>query len=149
MKTKYYSVIPFVFVMIAFVVISTLSGCVTDEPTISKEEEVTAKLISSSWNVSSVLVDGVDKSSIYPNLKLSFTSTGFTSLNGGVVWPASGTWIFSSPEATAILRNDGMVVTIQDVTESSLKLALTWGKTTIGPGRVGSLSGQHVFSFGK
>ena len=52
-------------------------------------------------------------------------------------------------ETTAIKRDDGLVVTLQEVTDTSLKLALTWTKTTLGSGRIESVSGQHVFSFGK
>jgi hypothetical protein len=99
--------------------------------------------------MSSVSVDGTDKTSLYKDLSLKFTATGFTSTSGGVIWPASGTWTFTSADATAIKRDDGLEVTLQEVTDTSLKLALTWSKTTIGPGRVESVNGKHVFSFGK
>lgn len=125
----------------------SLSSCGNNEPSISKEDQVKAKLIASSWSMNSVTVDGTDRSSVYANLKVTFTSSGFTTLNGGVIWPASGTWSFTSADATSITRNDGLVVTLQEVTDTSLKLALTWSKTTLGPGRVESVSGQHVFSF--
>ena len=118
-------------------------------PVVSKEDEVSALLTSATWKMSSVTVDGTDKTSIYKDLKLTFTSAGFTSVNGGAVWPASGTWDFTSAEATSIKRNDGVEVTLQEVTNTGLKLALTWSKNTLGPGRIESVSGQHVFSFGK
>ena len=94
-------------------------------------------------------MDGADKTDIYGDLSLKFTSSVFTSTNGEALWPASGTWTFTTDDATAIKRDDGLVVTLQEVTDTSLKLALTWSKTTLGSGRIESVSGQHVFSFGK
>ena len=149
LKTIYSSAMTLAFMISVMVAILTLSSCGSDTPTLSKQDEVKAKLIASTWNIGSVMVDGTDKTTVYPNLKLTFTSAGFTSLNGGVIWPASGTWTFTSADATAFTRNDDLVVTIQEVTATSLKLALAWDKTTIGPGRVSSVGGQHVFSFSK
>lgn len=146
MKTKYFSSISVATILMAVIV--SFSNCGEDDPAISKQDEVKAKLISGTWNVSSVTVGGT-ASTVYPDLKLTFTSTGFTSLNGGVVWPASGTWSFTSADAIGFTRNDDLVVTINEITTSSLKLGLTWDKTTIGPGRSSSVEGQHVFSFGK
>ena len=139
----------FAIVMVAGLLTSCKSSSDDPAPVVSKEDEVSALLTSATWKMSTVTVDGADKTSIYKDLKLTFTSTGFTSVNGGAVWPASGTWDFTSAEATAIKRNDGVEVTLQEVTDASLKLALIWNKNTLGPGRIESVSGQHVFSFGK
>ncbi len=149
LKRKYSSAMAVAFSAVVMAAILTISSCGSDTPTMSKQDEVKAKLIASAWNVGSVTVDGTDQSDVYPDLKLTFTSSGFTSLNGGAIWPASGTWTFTSADAAAFTRNDGLVVTIQEVTATSLKLALVWDKTTIGPGRIGSVEGQHVFTFGK
>ena len=99
--------------------------------------------------MSSVTVDGADKTSIYKDLKLTFTSTGFTSVNGGVVWPASGTWQFTDGTGKNITRGDGLQIAIDEASTSKLVLKLTWNQTTLGPGRVNSLMGVNVFSFGK
>jgi hypothetical protein len=149
LKETYSSIVAMAFALMVVTIISTLSSCDGDEPAVSKQDEVKAKLIAGTWNIGSVMVDGTDKTSVYPNLKLTFTSAGFTSLNGGVIWPASGTWTFTSADATAFTRNDGLVVTIQEVTATSMKLALAWDKTTIGPGRLSSVAGQHIFTFAK
>ena len=125
-----------------------LSGC-KEDAAISNQDEVKAKLTAAAtWKMQTVLVDGTDKSTVYKDLNIKFTDTGFTSTNGGVVWPATGTWSFTDADATAITRNDGLTVSLQEVTGTSLKLALSWSKTTFAPGRSGSVSGQHVFSFG-
>lgn len=137
--------------VLALAVLATsFCGCKgSDTPALSKKDEVTATLTKSAWVIKTVTVDGVDKTSIYPNIGLTFTSSAFTTTNGGPIWPTSGTWSFTTADATAIQRNDGLVVTIQEATATSLKLALSWTKTTLGGGRVESVSGQHVFNFGK
>ncbi|MFM7487573.1 MAG: hypothetical protein ACKO13_11725, partial [Cytophagales bacterium] len=120
-----------------------------EAPTISKQDQVKAILTASPWKVNTVSVDGMDKTITYKDLGLTFTSTGFTSVSGAAIWPASGTWSFTSAEATAFKRDDGLEVTIQEATDTSLKLALTWNKTTLSSGKVESVSGAHVFSFKK
>lgn len=138
------------FSILAVVAIGALSHCGGDEPTLpSKQDEVTKILTGSPWKINTVSVDGTDKTLTYKDLGLTFTETGFTSVDGEPVWPASGTWSFTSNEATAFTRNDGLIVTIQQANATSLKLALTWSKNTLGSGKTQSVSGAHVFSFGK
>ncbi len=143
--------IRFTFSILAVVVIGSLSNCKnSDDPALpSKQEQVSAILTASAWKVNTVSVDGVDKTNIYKDLGLTFTNTSFSSVSGAAIWPASGTWTFTSTAATAFTRDDGLVVTINEATETSLKLALTWNKTTLSPGKTGSASGAHVFSFRK
>lgn len=137
--------------VLALFALAFLANCDSgnDDPGISKQDEVRAILTGSPWKVNTVSVDGVDKTITYKDLGLTFTNTDFTSVSGGAIWPASGTWNFTSAEATAFVRNDGLEVTIQEATATSLKLALTWNKNTLGPGRTQSVSGAHVFSFKK
>ncbi|MFM8832904.1 MAG: hypothetical protein ACKOEV_04620, partial [Cytophagales bacterium] len=137
--------------ILALLSIGFLSNCgnSNDAPTISKQDQVKAILTASPWKVNTVSVDGMDKTITYKDLGLTFTSTGFKSVSGAAIWPASGTWSFTSAEATAFKRDDGLEVTIQEATDTSLKLALTWNKTTLSSGKVESVSGAHVFSFKK
>ena len=116
---------------------------------ISVADAVKAKLTASTWKLKSVDVSGKDQTSVYKGLTLTFTTTSFTTTNGGTVWPVTGTWEFKTPDATAIVRDDKLEVTIQEVTETSLKLALTWSKNTFTSGRVEAVSGAHVFTFSK
>ncbi|HZY82187.1 MAG TPA: hypothetical protein VFE50_21830 [Cyclobacteriaceae bacterium] len=111
----------------------------------SAQDAVRTKLTSATWTVQSVTVDGVDQSGLYKNLSLKFTASTYTATNGGVIWPASGTWSFTDQTATAIKKEDGTEVIIE-VTDTSLKLTLTWLKTTLGPGRLASMKGVHVFT---
>lgn len=155
MKTTYTKRIVAAFLLIATVAtLIHLSGCKggAADPTpapASKQDEVKAILTSPTWKMQSVTVDGADKTSIYKDLTLKFSASSFTTTNGGAVWPATGTWSFTTADAAAVKRDDGLEVKLQEVTATSLKLALTWSKTTLGPGRIESVSGQHVFSFGK
>jgi hypothetical protein len=122
-----------------------------DDPTPekTKAEEVTAKLTASQWKVGSVTVDGVDQSSLFKNFNITFSSTNFTTTNGGVVWPASSNWSFTDTNATGFSRSDGITVQLQEITDTSLKMSMAWSKNTLGPGRIESVKGQHVFTMGK
>jgi hypothetical protein len=146
MKTKFNKYALAVVPMILTLILVNFSSC-EDEPT--AQEKTTDLLTTSTWKMQSVTVDGTDQTNVYKGLGLTFTPTSFTSTNGGVVWPASSGWTFTDGGATAIKRDDGLEITLQEITESSLKMALIWSKTTVGPGRINSVSGQHIFSFGK
>lgn len=127
-----------------------VQGCgSSSDPAPSEAQRVTSLLKTGTWKIQSVTVDGANQNSLYASLTLNFTDTNFTSANGEPVWPASGSWSFTSDEATSFKRNDGVLVSILDVTGTSLILQLTWTKTTIGPGRSTSLSGLTVFTFGQ
>ena len=117
-------------------------------PTKTPAELATTKLTSSPWKVSSVSVDGVDKTSLFTNFNITFTASNYTQTNGGPVWP-SGSWSFTDANATAFNRGDGISVQLTTLTETSLVMSLAWNKNTLGSGRVESIKGQHVFAMGK
>lgn len=117
----------------------------------TKQEEVTQALVGSggsgkTWKIQSLTVDGVDETSTVKGMTIKFSSTTFTVTNGGPVWPSNGSWTFSSTEASSIKLDNGTEVKVE-VTDTTLKLSLTWNKNTFGPGRVESISGQQVFVF--
>ena len=128
-----------------------LSHCGTKSdptPVVTEPQRVTSLLKTGTWKVQSVSVDGTDQSALFKNFTLSFTDAGFATVNGTAVWPASGTWKFVSDQATSFTRDDGLVVTIQNVSSTQLIISLVWTKTTLGPGRVGSVKGTTVFTLG-
>jgi hypothetical protein len=147
MKTKIY---PFNLAAIALLILLQISGCGdSGSPALSASDLVKKKLMATTaWKLQSAMVDGVDQTSTYAGLNLSFTASNYSSINGGVVWPATGTWSFSTSDGTSISRNDGLVVSVE-VTDASLKLSYTWSKTTLGGGRVESIKGPHVLIFTK
>ena len=114
-----------------------------------KNEKILTSSVTSGWSVQSVMVDGVDDTSIYSKLKLSFTEGSFTATNGDPIWPASGTWKFTDDSGQTIQRGDGLIIGVDEITSTTLTLSLTWTETTLGPGRVKSTSGKHVFKLGK
>jgi hypothetical protein len=125
-----------------------LAGCKgSDDP--SAADVNTQKLIANTWKLSSVQVDAVDQTSLFTGMTLKFTATNYTTTNGGVVWPASGTWTFTDDTAKKIKRNDNLEIAITEITDASLKLTLSWTAGTFGSGRVASVAGTHVFTFAK
>jgi hypothetical protein len=163
--TNINSGIPLFFsIMLLFGVFSFSScgGDGGDDPEPTAGEKVLINLVASQWKVKSVTVDGADKSSLFPNLSITFVSSAsvngkptafsgtFTTVNGGSVWPALGNWnINDIAVGSKLTRSDGLEIQLTEVTETSLKMSLAWNKTTIGPGRVESVKGQHIFSMGK
>lgn len=147
MKTKIFNLIAVVLVSIVLLQISGCGGNTT--PTLSASDAVKAKLTAAtSWKMQSATVDGVDQTATYKGLALAFTATAYTSTNGGVVWPTSGTWSFNSTDGTSLKRNDGLVIAL-DVTDTTLKLSFTWATTTLSGGKVDSVKGQTVLNFTK
>jgi PBP1b-binding outer membrane lipoprotein LpoB len=130
------------------IVILFLVGC-GSYPAASASEITTSQLTSSGWKISSVQVDATDQTALFTNMTLSFTATNYTTTKGGVVWPASGTWSFVDNTAKKIKRNDNLEVTITEITDTTLKLSLTWATGTFGSGRTSSVAGNHIFSFVK
>jgi hypothetical protein len=128
--------------------IITLQSCGKKNDPIPVTEQTKAILRANTWKMTNVTVDGTDKTSVYTGLTLSFTDTDYTTTNGGVVWPGSGTWSFADATGKLITRSDGLSITVEEAIATSLRLKLTWNKTTLG-GRTESVGGVHVFSFGK
>jgi hypothetical protein len=129
------------FIMLA-AGLTILSSCGGDDP--SASAVMTKKLIAHPWELSNVTVDGTDKTALYSGLTITFSKTGFTTTNGGVVWSASGTWEFIDKKAQFMIRNDDLEIEIIEATSSTLKLGFSWTSDTFGPGRASSIAGNHV-----
>jgi hypothetical protein len=125
------------------------SGCKKGGGEPSPSDITSQQLISATWKVSTVTVDGTNQTALFDTMTLKFTATSYTTTNGGVVWPAGGTWAFVNENATTIKRDDGVEVALSDVSESGFKMTLVWNKRTLGSGRVSSVAGTHVFTMVK
>lgn len=121
------------------------TACSEEEP--APSDAVLSKLKSKTWKISSVQVDGVDQTTLFAGMTLTFTVKDYQVNPANAIWPASGTWQFTDKEGTVIKRNDGLEITVAEITETSLKLSLQWSKNTFGAGRAASVSGQHLFTF--
>ncbi len=102
------------------------------------------QLSGAKWNIGSATIDGVS-TDLYAGLTLTFGATSFTytSTNGGVVWPASGTLLFVGEDGKKVKRNDGLDITIESVTDKQLVLSYTWASTTYSGGRIGGIKGVN------
>ena len=123
------------------------SSCDNDDTQLEADRVSQLLTTGGTWNMQSVTVSSTDQTALYSGLQISFTEAAYTSVNGGTIWPASGTWEFTNETATVIKRNDGVMIALNEVTEKKLVMSFTWDKTTLGSGRVNSISGQHVFTF--
>lgn len=136
-------------VTIIFCGLLVLQSCGGKGSDPSPADQMKTILTSGTWNLQTVSVDGVDKSSVYTGLTVRFTEGNFTTTNGRVVWPASGTWQFTDDTGKNITRGDGLAISIEEAITSKLVLKLTWSQTTLGQGRSNSVKGVNIFMFGK
>ena len=125
-----------------------MASCGGDPAPESGAAMATKLLTAGTWSTQSVTVSGAS-STIYNNLKVTFTATGFSATDGGSVWPASGTWNFTDDTGKTMVRGDGLSISVTELTSTKVVMGLTWNKTTLGGGRSESVAGQHVFTFGK
>lgn len=123
-----------------------LTHCKEDDPQ-TETERISSLLQDNTWLIQSVTIDENEETELFTDLTLSFTNTSYTTTNGGVVWPASGTWQFADETGKIITRDDGLQIMIDEITKSTLTLSLSWSTTTLGSGRVASLAGEHQFTF--
>jgi hypothetical protein len=145
--------------VLALLALTFLSGCgggngPEPEPEPTEQEKVTAKLIANVWKPAGtagwVTIDGFDAAELFTNFTITFTKTGYTTTGTTPVWPRSGTWKFLTGSTTVLVRDiDNLQVTINDLTDTNLKLTLYWATTTDDGGRQHSLAGTHVFNFSK
>lgn len=143
MKSLKYSI------LVLLSIVAMLSSCKNDEDAAPSEQERVTEMLTAggTWTLSSAKVDGTERSDIYAGLTINFTSTGFTTTNGGELWPASGTWHFESGSDDTIVFDNGMTVTVTSVSEDELHINFEWTEHTFEPGRLKSIPGEHVFVF--
>lgn len=125
------------------------------EPEPTAAEITTGLLKGAAWVMSGVTVDGVVLD-LYKNLNIVFTADAdgkngkYTSVNGGVLWPASGTWSFKNEEAKAMIRDDGLEITIDALTDKAMTISFTRsGDTVFEGGRNKAVGGKHVLTLGR
>jgi len=133
-------------VVLCAIIACCFFACSKSAPTpASPQDQAKALLTAAPWKLQSSSVDGVDQTALYNGFVITFSSSGYAASNGGVIWPAAGTWSFQGTSTTAISRNDGLAVGIQ-LTSTSLVMTLNWTATTLGGGRSESTKGNNVFT---
>lgn len=144
--------------------VALLSNCGGDDgpdappPT---EAELRALILAggtAAWTPASgspITVNGTAVPELFENFTIKFTSTGkagtYTTTGTTPVWARSGTWAFVGDDGLTFKREDNLVVSITDITATSLKLTLEWDATTYEDpsGRSNSLAGTTVFTLSK
>jgi len=136
--------------LIGIVGLTACGGGDTPAPVVDPTQEIIDAL-SKTWSVSSVTLDNADVTTDWNGFALTFDSSkGYTAtaLNNEsiLVWPASGSYSFPNANNTnQILRNDGVEITLSNVTETSATLSF---QITGRNGRTEGLIGQWVFVMG-
>jgi hypothetical protein len=149
MKTKkYFTVFLLLPGILSLLVVLSLTGC-NDEKPKPLSEQVKAKLIAHPWKINSLSIDGQNNSSLLTNFTITFTPTSFTTVNGEPIWPTTSPWSFENETtANAIMRSDGIIVKLDEVTNTSLSISFTWNKETYEGGRSESIKGRYKLTLG-
>ena len=133
--------------LVVLIATFTFSGCGSKDP--SPKETTRNLLINGTWKINSVKVDGVDKTSLFTGMIITFNEHDYNAVNGGPIWGTSQSWAFIDNSAKSFSISSGVEVRILELTSSLLKVELTWDKTTIDGGRTNSVEGLHEFQFTK
>ena len=139
---RYLTTLLFLFACLQFI------ACSKGSNDLSPTDKVKALLTAKPWKVSSVTANGIDETSQFANFSITFSENNYSTVNGGPVWPSSDTWSFKgSNDPHSIIRGgDGIEIQLMEVSSTDLKMSFTWNKTTLGPGRITSTSGEIVFA---
>ena len=126
-------------------------GACTTDPAPDPEDEYLKK-ISSTWRIASAQLDGKEVTGSFPQLTLTLNGdhTYSTTHSVGKIWPASGSFTLVATSTDGmynINRNDGVLLTVADLTATSIKLRFQY--TAPPNGRENSVSGQYEFVFNK
>jgi len=137
-----------IFSTLFILVVLFFTACDRDE--LSRVEQTRKHLTTGIWTMSRVTLSGTEKTHEFEGLTLQFIGNAYITTNGHVVWPSSGLWNFTDETGKTILRDDDVLVTIEDIASTRLTLSLHWDKTTLGTnGRTASVQGPYVFEFTK
>ena len=139
----------FLLSVIAFGVLLFFQNCGKDNKDTPKD--VTIKILTSkTWTVASVNVpvNTATESADWANFTVSFTETQMTT-NGHptgaeVVWP-SGSYTVSD-DGKKITRGDGIIMTLNPITETNFTAIFTMPPGTDISGRIASLEGEYTFN---
>jgi hypothetical protein len=123
-----------------------LMGCGKDDPQPSANDITTELLRSKPWQLSSTTIDGTS-SNLYSGLSVTFSTNTYTSVNGGKIWLASGTWNLAGDDGKKLLRDGTLQIDIQNISPTQLVISFNWNSTTLDNGRTESLKGLHRMTF--
>lgn len=128
-------------------ILLTLVSCeeeVTSPEQTPKEQRI-KELTSKPWKLLSATVDGKDITNFYNGFTISFTDKSFKTTNGKGTWPSIGTWEFKDGNINKLIRDDGLIFTISNLSDDQLRITFTWTEIIYDAGRIKAIDGKHVF----
>lgn len=93
-----------------------------DDP--SPQDLALQRLTAGEWTLGTtgfVQLDGQDVSANYPGFTLSFNNQQYQTTNAGNLFRASGSWEWVGASSNQLITDDGLDVTIRDLTANRLE----------------------------
>tara|TARA_R110002072_G_scaffold87575_1_gene197474 strand:+ start:465 stop:896 length:432 start_codon:yes stop_codon:yes gene_type:complete len=123
-------------------------GCSSDDPNGPTNKELAFEKLAGNWTYGTsgqITLDGQDVSLNYPGFTLSFTDGTYTTINGGDLFRATGTWAWANEAAGSINLDTGEEVTILELSVTNFKFSFTH----TGGGVAAGTSGSYTVSLEK
>lgn len=135
------------FILAALLVFENCNGTKDDSP-----KDVTINILTSKteWTVSTVNVpiNSATDYDMWINFKVSFTKTNMTTSSyptgAQAVWP-SGSYTVSE-DGKSITRQDGVLMSLNPITETNFTSRFMITGEEIGGGRIAALDGEYTFN---
>ena len=134
----------------AITLILVFQNCKKNESESAKDVTVNILKSKTQWVVSSVNVpvNSATEDSDWINFKVSFTDTNMTTAEyptgAGAVWPSSTYSV--SDDGKSITRQDGVVMSLNPITETAFTAVFTVPQGTEIGGRLAALDGEYTFN---
>ena len=141
---KFKTMLHFMILPVTLIGIMTLSSsCKNDDDVV---DPITEKIneLSANWQLGNVTNDNTNVSDQYSGFTLTIDNFNFKTQNGGNPWPNFGSYDFKDNDLSVIVRNDGIEMTIDELTTTFLVLSFRFN--ALPGGRVTGLTGNFTFS---
>ena len=131
-------------------------GCKKDGGDETPEYELRLQEMATTWTATDVQLDGDNVTDGFSGFTLTVTNAYGYSASGATrspqPWPASGTWDFDGAgtdnvNINKVIRDDGLEISIDAISESSLILSFNFVEGTHDSGRTEAVSGNWTFTF--
>lgn len=129
--------------------VTVMQSCKKDDP-----DPDTKAYLENTWSLgdgSYIIQDGIDKTSLYPNLKLTFSSNGTYATQGaGKLFYTAGTWSWESSSATLITLDGDLPVEVAEIDQTTLLLKFHLNPDDVNAsGRTKGVVGDYEILFKK
>ncbi|MEQ8359534.1 MAG: hypothetical protein RH860_08605 [Cytophagales bacterium] len=127
------------FCAVAFAI--AIASCKNDDPN-PLDQRINE--LKATWKLGSVKNDNADVTGQYAGFTLTIEGTSYSTVSGGNPWPESGTYEINSSDLNKIIRSDGTIITIDEITPTVLVLSFNY--TSLSGGRTKGVTGDFTFS---